>query len=241
VPVADVTPLLGIARMICTPTVPRAVRPRGAVRRRAAARRRPARGVLRIATPVPFPVDVRPATPVPFGPAPFPAYAPIPYDGKPQEGLVVVAEGDAPAGGGGVHKRLIRGLAAPAVAPCAGPKRDLVSVSGIVPDGVGSVFLTSADGTAVKTGVQDNGYAFLVPPGKGREAWAPRYVVWTGGDGTPHVQQVALSRLPSRLCKAVTRRRNAVVEVTPSGGVEAGPFPLFATPRAFRVPRPRRP
>jgi hypothetical protein len=180
---------------------------------------------------VPPPVMLAPATP-------FLEPAPYPLDGKPQEGLVVVAEGDAPAGGGGIHKQLIRGLAAPAVESCAGPKRDLVSVSGIVPDGVGSVFLTSVDGTAVKTEVQDNGYAFLVPPASGRDAWAPRYVVWVGGDGTPHVRQVMLSRLPSRLCGALAKRRGDVVQVTPGAGGPAGVF--AAAPVALRRSSPPR-
>jgi hypothetical protein len=246
VPVADVTPLL-VARLTCR--VP--ARPPSAAVRRAAARRARARARGRQARPrrLPRPVPVRPtlvvpATPVPFGPAPmFPVAPPIAFDGKPQEGLVVVADGDAPAGGGGAHKQLIRGLAAPAVEQCAGPKRDLVGVSGIVPDGVGSVFLTSADGTAVKTEVKDNAYAFLVPPATRRDAWSPRYVVWTGGDGTPHVQQVAIGgAIPSRVCRSIAGRRGAeALQLTPSPGLDSrGPLLFAPAPPALRVPSPVR-
>jgi hypothetical protein len=63
----------------------------------------------------------------------------------------------------------------------------MLGVSGIVPDGVAAVFLTAPDGTAVRADVKDNGYEFLIP--RPRTA-AQRYVVWTGGDGTPHVQSV---------------------------------------------------
>jgi hypothetical protein len=63
----------------------------------------------------------------------------------------------------------------------------MLSVSGIVPDGVPAAFLTSPDGTAVRADVHDNAYTFIVPSTKVREQ---RYVVWTGGDGTPHVQPV---------------------------------------------------
>lgn len=227
VPVGDLRPLIGAPPIVCVS--------------RPARRARPPRAVPVPGRP-PRVQRVRPRLPVPFGPAPF---LPPQLDlSKSQEGLVVVAEGGAAAGGGGTHKQLIRGLAAPSVEPCSGPKRDLVSVSGIVPDGVGAAFLTSADGTAVKTEVKDNGYAFLVPPAKGREAFAPRYVVWVGGDGTPHVQHVVLSRLPRRLCTGLARRRSALVQVTPSGGLFAEPAPLLSVLRAPRpapVPRPRRP
>jgi len=227
VPVADVTPLLAGPFAGCVVVPSRARPPRRS-------QRRPA-----------------PAARVPFGPAPFPVYAPQLLDGKPQEGLVVIAEGDVPGGGGGTHKQLIRGLAAPAVAPCSGPKHDLVGVSGIVPDGVGAAFLTSADGTAIKADVKDNGYAFLVAPAKGREAWAPRYVVWTGGDGTPHVQQVSLGNLPARLCRHLAAQRaKKLIGLTPSPAT--GPFaaapgvlrpalPVPRAPRPSRPPRPRRP
>jgi hypothetical protein len=57
----------------------------------------------------------------------------------------------------------------------------------IVPDGVSAAFLTAPDGTAVRADVKDNAYEFLVPRPRVLEQ---RYVVWTGGDGTPHVQPV---------------------------------------------------
>ena len=49
------------------------------------------------------------------------------------------------------------------------------------------MFLTAPDGTAVRADVKDNGYEFLLPNQRTPEQ---RYVVWTGGDGTPHVQPV---------------------------------------------------
>ena len=110
------------------------------------------------------------------------------------EGVVVVATGGAPAGGGAAlarpRPRARRGepsTPAPARATtCSG-------VSGVVPDGVAAAYLTAPDGTAVRADVSDNGYAFVVPtprdPGQ-------RYVVWTGGDGTPHVQPVPRLLLP---------------------------------------------
>ena len=63
----------------------------------------------------------------------------------------------------------------------------MLSISGIVPNGVPAVFLTAPDGTAVRADVKDNGYEFLLPNQRTAEQ---RYVVWTGGDGTPHVQPV---------------------------------------------------
>jgi hypothetical protein len=162
-----------------------------------------------------------PTTPVaPVKPAPHP-------------GLAVVALDGAPVGAGGRLEDLVRGREAVAIDPCGGPNRDMLSVSGIVPDGVGAAFLTSPDGTAVRADVQDNAYAFVVPPTKAAEQ---RYVVWTGGDGTPHVQPLAspvflgrarcataADRLPpavspdaSGLCGHFTRAPAIVVPATPA-------------------------
>jgi hypothetical protein len=66
--------------------------------------------------------------------------------GAAREGLAVVSVGGAAAGGGGALRDLQRGLAAAAVDPCAGTDRDMLGVSGIVPDGVEAVFITAADG-----------------------------------------------------------------------------------------------
>ena len=118
-----------------------------------------------------------------------------------REGLAVVATGDAAAGGGGALADLVRGRAPVSTDSCAGPSHDLLSVSGIVPDGVPAVFLTAPDGTAVRADVKDNGFEFLVPHPRVPQQ---RYVVWTGGDGTPHVQPiVALGGPPSRVCALV--------------------------------------
>jgi hypothetical protein len=162
---------------------------------------------------------------------------------KPREGLAVVAVGGAPAGGGGALRELVRGIAPVATDPCAGPARDMLGVSGIVPDGVPAVFLTAPDGTAVRADVQDNGFSFVLRRTRRPE---PRYVVWTGGDGTPHVQPVPLfAGFPGVLCKR--SRTTSLPEVTPSGPRSCGPVAL-ATPvpvrrkgRTWLVPRPPRP
>jgi hypothetical protein len=118
------------------------------------------------------------------------------------------------------------------VDPCAGARRDMLGVSGIVPDGVGAVYLTSPDGTAVRADVRDNGFAFVVP----RPAAAqPRYVVWTGADGAPHVLPVAGVALGRGACAGgglAARPR-----VTPEAACLALPAPLPAGARR-RVGRP---
>jgi hypothetical protein len=130
---------------------------------------------------------------------------------KPREGLAVVALGGAPAGGGGALRDLVRGTEPVATDPCAGPARDMLGVSGIVPDGVAAVFLTAPDGTAIRADVHDNGFSFVVPSARRPEL---RYVVWTGGDGTPHVQPVpAFAGVPGVSCK----RSHGVPQVTPNG------------------------
>jgi len=102
-----------------------------------------------------------------------------------REGLAVVSVGGAPAGGGGALRDLQRGVWPATVDPCAGTARNMLGVSGIVPDGVEAVVVTAADGTATRADVRDNGYAFVLPRPRRPE---PRYLVWTGSDGAPHVQ-----------------------------------------------------
>jgi hypothetical protein len=149
---------------------------------------RPATPVPPPATPAPRPVPPPSTRPVPGPPAtlvePAPAPAPKP-DSTPHPGLAVVAVDGAPSGAGGRLEHLVRGREPVSIQPCAGPNKDMLSVSGIVPDGVPATFLTSPDGTAVRADVHDNAYTFIIPSTKIREQ---RYVVWTGGDGTPHVQ-----------------------------------------------------
>jgi hypothetical protein len=155
---------------------------------------------------------------------------------KPREGLAVVALGGAPAGGGGALRDLVRGIAPVATDPCAGPGRDMLGVSGIVPDGVAAVFLTAPDGSAVRADVQDNGFSFVVPATRRPE---PRYVVWTGSDGTPHVQPVpAFAGWPRGLCN----RSHAVAQVTPNGARDCAALALGAggagrAARFFLVPK----
>ena len=146
-------------------------------------------------TPAPPATVPKPAPPAaapgPRPPVPPAAAAPLPTapaDAKPRPGLAVVAVDGAPAGAGGRLEDLVRGRADLAIDPCAGPGRNMMSLSGIVPDGVPAAFLTSHDGTAVRADVKDNAYAFVVPRSRTAER---RYVVWTGGDGTPHVQPLA--------------------------------------------------
>ena len=113
-----------------------------------------------------------------------------------REGLAVVALGGAPAGGGGALRDLVRGIAPVAIDPCAGTDGSMLGVSGIVPDGVEAVFVTSPDGSATRADVHDNGYAFVLPRPRRPE---PRHLVWTGRDGTPHVQPLAfLAGMPGR-------------------------------------------
>ncbi|HEV8151979.1 MAG TPA: hypothetical protein VGP78_03555, partial [Solirubrobacteraceae bacterium] len=91
---------------------------------------------------------------------------------------------------------------------------------------------TSPDGTAVRADVRDNGFAFLVPR---RVTMQPRYVVWTGADGTPHVQPVASVALGRGACAG--GRLAARPRVTPGAGCAALPALLPAGARR----RPGRP
>jgi len=151
-------------------------------------------------------------------------------------GLAVVAIDGAPAGAGGRLEDLVRGREPVAIDPCGGPNHDMLSVSGIVPDGVGAAFLTSPDGTAVRADVKDNAYAFVVPRPKRAEQ---RYVVWTGGDGTPHVQPLGSPVFFGRVrCAAPTDRRPPVV--SPDGSDLCGHFersPAIVVPT---IPTPSR-
>jgi hypothetical protein len=110
----------------------------------------------------------------------------------------------------------------------------MLSISGIVPNGVPAVFLTAPDGTAVRADVKDNGYEFLLP---NQRAYEQRYVVWTGGDGTPHVQPiVGFAATPARACKSSAELAQNVPRVSPDGFPACGP--LIAN--KFVVPLPRR-
>ena len=173
---------------------------------------------------------------------PVPDVGPVnPFDcrrgARPREGIAVVAVGGAPAGGGGALRDLQRGLAAPAVDSCAGPARDMLGVSGVVPDGVDAVFITAADGTATRADVRDNGYAFVLPRPRRPE---PRYLVWTGTDGTPHVQPLGFVASGLRgACRA--RRLPPVVAPNPlaagCGPLVVAPRPAFVAPSQPPVPR----
>jgi hypothetical protein len=150
----------------------------------------------------------------------------------PREGLAVVAIERAAPGGGGALDDLVRGRAPVWVDSCAGENGDMLGVSGVVPNGVGAVFLTAPDGTAIRADVKDNGYEFLIP--RPRTA-GQRYVVWTGGDGTPHVQPVlAFGVVRSPVCKQLAAR-GLPPQVTPSRGFGSC---LASAPVAVPVPRP---
>jgi hypothetical protein len=156
--------------------------------------------------------------------------------GKPREGLAVVSLGGAPAGGGGALRDLQRGLAAAALDPCAGTARNMLGVSGIVPDGVEAVFVTAADGSSTRADVHDNGYAFVLPRSRRPEQ---RYVVWSASDGAPHVQPLPAVFAGARdACPAMTESPL----VTPDPwGAGCGPFSppaILALPPI--VTRPRR-
>jgi hypothetical protein len=161
-------------------------------------------------------------------------FACVPGNRQPSgEGLAVVVMGDAAAGGGGALADLVRGRAPVPVDSRAGEQHDLLSVSGIVPDGVATAFLTSPDGTAVRADVKDNGDEFLLPRSKTIE---PRYVAWTGGDGTPHVQPLTPSvALPAAVCGRIAGAQGAP-RVTPSPFAAVCPAQVVVPP----APPPRR-
>ncbi|HEV7752661.1 MAG TPA: hypothetical protein VGO71_14040 [Baekduia sp.] len=183
--------------------------------------------------PVPVPPAVTPPSTAPAPPVPPTAPAPSTEKREPQPGLAIVAVGGAPVGAGGTLADLVRGREPVALDPCAGPGHDMLSVSGVVPDGVAAAFLTGADGTAVRADVKDNGYAFLVPPAKRPEQ---RYVVWTGGDGTPHVQPLTWTPFSTRIrCATVPKD---LVQVSPQSRGDCPVFGRrFLAPAAIPVPR----
>lgn len=167
---------------------------------------------------------------------------------KPRERLAVVAIGDAAQGGGGALADLARGRATVSTDQCSGQGHDMLSVSGRVPDGVAAVFLTAPDGTAVRADVKDNACEFVVAHPRRPQQ---RYVVWTGGDGTPHVQPVVASATPrARLCEQISELETARPRVSPgpgSGGacavtpVLTVPVSPKLAPPAVRRVRPGRP
>ena len=115
----------------------------------------------------------------------------------------------------------------------------MLGVSGIVPDGVAAAYLTAPDGTAVKADVKDNGYEFLIPRPRTVEQ---RYVVWTGGDGTPHVQPVtAMSASRGLACPRIGALAK-VPRITPVSAFQSCPVarPIVVTVRTKhkRVARP---
>jgi hypothetical protein len=179
----------------------------------------------------PVPVPALPATPAtpatPRRGTTSPRYAPHP-------GLALVALGGAPVGAGGRYEDLIRGREDVALDPCGGPSHDMLSVSGLVPDGVPAAFLTSPDGTAIRADVRDNAYTFVVPRSKRAET---RYVVWTGGDGTPHVQPLTPVLYPSASsCARIHPLMAKIPAVSPSATTPILPAPV-AVKRLPALPR----
>jgi hypothetical protein len=153
----------------------------------------------------------------------------------PREGLAVVAVKRAAPGGGGALDDLVRGRAPVWVDSCAGANGDMLGVSGIVPNGVPAVFLTAPDGTAIRADVKDNGYEFLLP---NQRPYEQRYVVWTGGDGTPHVQPiVTFAAMPARACRSSARLAQTVARVSPDGFPPCGAPLLIANKFVLPVPR----
>jgi hypothetical protein len=156
----------------------------------------------------------------------------------PREGLAVVAVGDGASGGGGALDDLVRGRSPATVAPCAGADHSMLSISGIVPNGVPAVFLTAPDGTAVRADVKDNGYEFLLPKQRTSEQ---RYVVWTGGDGTPHVQPVVtFGPWTAKSCASAAKLSQSMARVSPDALFECMTPPIVnktAVPLLRRGPR----
>ncbi len=215
--VACVTRTLGRQRQ----ALAQAIRKRQRARvRRAHPRARPR--LVTPSAPVPTPTTPR-RVPLSTTSVPTPVPSPDTTDKpSPHPGLAVVALNGAPGGAGGRLEDLVRGREPVAIDPCGGPTRDMLSVSGIVPDGVGAAFLTSPDGTAVRADVKDNAYAFVVPRTKRAEQ---RYVVWTGGDGTPHVQPLGSPVFLGRArCPAAIANRPPTV--SPDGSGLCGHFSL---------------
>jgi hypothetical protein len=203
-----------------------------------------------VTPPAPAPAPPTTTTPTATAPRPAPSttpavpvapVAPKPVTATPHPGLAVVAVGGAPAGAGGRLEDLVRGREPVVTDPCGGPDHDMLSVSGIVPDGVPAAFLTSPDGTAIRADVKDNAYAFTIPRPKAREQ---RYVVSTGGDGTPHVQPLSSPVFfgPRLRCATSTGlpadRIPPVVSPNGSGfcGIVGRPIPLPTTPTGRRGP-----
>jgi hypothetical protein len=211
-------------------------------RHRRARRARPAVPRRPLAPPaaVPAPTGTAPQrVPAPATSVPPPVPVPAPNTTNkpaPHPGLAVVAIDGAPGGAGGRLEDLVRGREPVAIDPCGGPNHDMLSVSGIVPDGVAAAFLTSPDGTAVRADVKDNAYAFVVPRTKQAEE---RYVVWTGGDGTPHVQPLGAPVFLGRArCPAAAAHQPPTV--SPDGSGLCGRF--YPSPAiVVRAPVPSAP
>ena len=153
----------------------------------------------------------------------------------PREGLVVVAVGDAASGGGGALDDLVRGRAPVTVAPCAGADHSMLSISGIVPNGVPAVFLTAPDGTAVRADVKDNAYEFLLPNQRTLRAALRR--VDRGRRDAPRPADRHLRRRAGRArARPPPSCRSPWRACRPTGSSRAGRRPSAASPR-FRVPR----
>jgi hypothetical protein len=154
--------------------------------------------------------------------------------GAVREGLAVVALNGAPGGGGGALRDLQRGIAPATVDLCAGTERNMLGVSGIVPDGVEAVFVTAADGSATRADVRDNGYAFVLPRPRRPQQ---RYLVWTGSDGTPHVQPLDMVVVGGRDrgCPRAVLPPRVTPDMWGSGCGQLGIQPVFVAPA--RPPR----
>jgi hypothetical protein len=234
VPVRDVAQLGGLQPCILRGPLPAPVAPAPRPPSPPAPERAPGAPAPTVPTPPPTARPVPSAPPVAATPVPAPAPS-----GKAHPGLAVVALGGAPAGAGGRLEDLLRGREDVAIDPCGGPGHDMLSVSGLVPDGVAAAFLTSPDGTAVRADVQDNGYAFVVPRTRTAEQ---RYVVWTGADGTPHVQPLGAPAFLGRV-RCATKTTNMLAPVvSPDAGGLCGrfalPLPLPVRPSKRRTPPP---
>jgi hypothetical protein len=113
--------------------------------------------------------------------------------------------------------------------PCAGPARDMLGESGIVPDGVAAVFLTAPDGTAVRADVQDKG-----SPSSYRHHAGRSHATSSGPEamGRRTCNRCRLSN-GARDCTALTLGRGG-------GGPTARTFLVPKAPRARVVPVPRK-
>ena len=151
-------------------------------------------------------------------------------------GLALVALGGAPVGAGGRYEDLIRGREHVALDPCGGPGHDMLSVSGLVPDGVPAAFLTSPDGTAIRADVKDNAYTFVVPRSAARRDPLRRLDRRRRHTPRPAAASPTPSSPPHQLQRRSTTRPPRIPSISPTPCDAVLPAPV-AVKRLPTLPR----